>query len=53
MGEDGKEEELEVDGDVETRVLWLQFLCLRVCCCCWRLLVETLSLLKEQSTASN
>lgn len=34
IGEDGKEDEVEMDGEVETKVLWLQFLCLRVCCCC-------------------
>ena len=55
IGEDGKDWEVEVDAEVETRVLWLQFLCLRVCCCCccWRPEVEAFSLVGEQSTASN
>ena len=57
-GEEGEEEEEEEDREVETRVLWFQLFCLRVCCCCccWsccRQGVEPPSLPGEQSPASN
>lgn len=54
MGEEGKEEEEEPDG--VDGILWVQFFCLRVSCCCWccwRGGIEPFSLVGEQSTASN
>lgn len=58
IGEEGKEGEEGEDGEDGTSVLLFQFFCRRVCCCCcccccWRTEVEPLSLVGEQSTASN